>query len=718
MIDRIKRKADRLLNTWRKPDPLGRTPSQLTELRAEAKTLWESDPSGRGISAYREIATTTYPDSRNWFGLAQKLIALSQGRTAAMALEACLDLDPTHYGALELLEESYHQVERSKEDLIPRYAAAVEASSGNARLEAAGYDFFAPNRYMPGMNLLVKSVGVVATELARVESLGPAERDLLDGNLTQLPLLTRTCLLRYYLAHDGSQKAEAVARSLAPEEIPQTSLRLAIRRSLRDGKLRRADRLLVIYRRSNPDDAWSRQMLARVRRDLDPGATVLSPYQLTKRGFPLGRRRTEPAYEQSFDRAFYLLHNSLPFSSAGYATRTHGILTSLRSKGWDVEGMTRVGFPYDMPGGGEIGPIAKADLVDTVPYRRLSTSFEVPPKKPLQGYVKKYSDAIVKLAHEDHPFLIHGASNHWNGLAAVMAARQLGVPSVYEVRGLWEVTRGSRSPEWAAGGMYKFISSMERDAARGADRVITITEALAEELVSRGVSEDKIVLVPNGVDADRFRPVARDRALAAHLGIGDRKVIGYVGSILDYEGIDLLIDAAAILKTRRSDFVVMLVGDGAERDALEASVHALDLDDVVFFTGRVRHEEVEAYYSLVDIAPFPRHALPVCEMVSPLKPLEAMAMGKAVVGSSVQAISEMVLDGQTGLIHEKDNLDSLVSVLEMLLDDDGLRTRLGHQSRKWAEDERNWDRLTETIERVYTELGGRPSPHTANPTGI
>lgn len=692
---------------------MGRTPSQITELREEAKRLWDSDPRGAGIAAYRRLATTTYPEAQNWFVYAQRLIALSEGRIATMALEACLDLAPAHFHALELLEESFYQLDRGEVDLPARYDAAARAAKGNPRLEAVGYDFFAPARHRLGLELLSTSVGVEAVELRRVEEMDVSERDDLLGRVQTVPFGIRIALFRYYLAHDGSQNAERVAEVLDPADIPKVSLRIAIRRSMRAGELRRSERLIRIYRRVDPDDSWSRKLFTRVRRDLNPGAKILSPYQLSRQGFPLGRKRSQPVYEPVRDRSFYLLHNSLPFNSAGYATRTHGILTSLRSKGWDVEGVTRLGFPYDMPGGNEVGSLSPVETVDSVPYRRLSTEFVVPRKNPLQTYISRYSDAVVALAGDERPFLIHAASNHWNGLAAVTAARRLGVPSVFEVRGLWEVTRGSRNPGWADGGMYKFIAAMERDAARGADRVITITEALAEELVARGVQESKIVLVPNGVDSERFKPLERDTALAAQLGVSGKKVIGYIGSILDYEGIDLLLEAAAVLKTRRGDFAVMLVGDGAEREALEAHAHMQGLDDVVLFVGRVPHEDVESYYSLVDIAPFPRHALPVCEMVSPLKPLEAMAMGKAVVGSSVQAISEMIDDGRTGLLHTKDDLDSLVNTLETLLDDESLREALGRQSREWVREQRNWDHLTRTIEDVYAELGG-----VASQTGV
>src|SRR5699024_9209813 len=173
-----------------------------------------------------------------------------------------------------------------------------------------------------------------------------------------------------------------------------------------------------------------------------------------------------------------------------------------------------------------------------------------------------------------------------------------------------------------------------------ADRVITITNALREELIARGVDEHKITVVPNGAETERFRPRARNEELEERLGLKGKNVIGYVGSILDYEGIGLLLDSALRLKAERNDVVFLFIGDGAELAQFRERVESENLGDTVMFTGRVPHHEVEEYYSIMDICPFPRLPLPVTEIVSPLKPFEAMAMEKAVVVSSVAAIED------------------------------------------------------------------------------
>ncbi|WP_169928776.1 glycosyltransferase [Brachybacterium ginsengisoli] len=457
---------------------------------------------------------------------------------------------------------------------------------------------------------------------------------------------------------------------------------------------------------------WSRQESRRAKPSAlsnTPGASATGSVavrnsDLARNGFPLPEMRSEPEYEPRPDHVLYLLHNALPNHSGGYATRTHGLLTELGRIGWDVDGVTRLGYPYDMPKMADVPELPASEVVGEVDYHHLLTGRQIEKKNPMHDYVARYTDALLPLARAERPAILHGASNHWNGLAAVQTGRLLGIPSVYEVRGLWEVTRGSRDPEWGRSDQYRYIARMEADAARGATKVLAITQALKTELVERGVDEAKIVLVPNGVDTERFTPLPRDEELAAQLGVAGKTVIGYVGTIVDYEGLDLLLESAATLKRSREDFHVLIIGDGAKLEELQSSATSQGLDDVVTFTGRVPHEEVERYYSIIDVTPFPRLPLPVCEMVSPLKPFEAMAMGKAVIASDVAALAEIVTPGRNGLLHAKGSADSLTGQLELLLDDHELAARLGGQARDWVVAERDWRQLAATVAEVYAEI--------------
>ncbi|MGP9613485.1 glycosyltransferase [Brachybacterium sp. AOP42-B2-9] len=457
---------------------------------------------------------------------------------------------------------------------------------------------------------------------------------------------------------------------------------------------------------------WSRQESRRARPSDVTGTrtpatnkpTVIRNSDLGRDGFPFPEKHPEPEYEPRPHYVQYLLHNSLPHHSGGYATRTHGLLTELKRKGWDVDGVTRLGYPYDMPGMFEVPDLPPREQVGDITYHHLLTSRELEKKNPMFEYTERYAAALLPLARAERPAILHGAANHWNGLTAVKTANLLGIPSVYEVRGLWEITRASRDPEWGRSDQFKYLARMEADAARGATRVLAITEALKTELVERGVDAEKISIVPNGVDTDRFVPTAPDEELTEELGVRGKTVIGYVGTIVDYEGLDLLLTAARELRRTREDFHVLVIGDGAKLEDLRAAVEADGIGDVVTFTGRVPHEDVERYYSIIDITPFPRLPLPVTEMVSPLKPFEAMAMGKAVVASDVAALKEIVTPGMNGLLHEKGSADSLLEQLTALLDDPELAQRLGRQSRDWVVEHRTWGALSGRIAAVYEEL--------------
>ena len=415
----------------------------------------------------------------------------------------------------------------------------------------------------------------------------------------------------------------------------------------------------------------------------------------------LGQRRVDTT-----DRVIYLLHNTLPWSSSGYASRSHGLLRSLRDEGVDVVGVTRPGFPWDrFTEGGTPSDVPMQDEVEGVLYHRIRSDGARYGKVPLDVYLQSFETAIGEVIDQQNPRLIHAASNFMNGVAGGSAAISHGIPFIYEVRGLWEVTKASRQPSWAGSQEFTFMSNMERDAAIHATTVLTLTEGLRDEMVKRGVDRDKIVLVPNGVDSSRFVPRDPDEALRAELGIGDRLVIGYIGSIVPYEGLDDLIDAVAVLReTHRDRFRVLIIGDGKSLEELREQSANLGLDDYILFTGRVPHEDVERYYSLIDICPFPRKPQPVCELVSPLKPFESMAMCKAVVASNVQALCEIVQDGVTGLLFEKGSTTSLVEALDRLLQDGDLRTDLGLAAREWVVAERDWSSLGQLVRSVYDSV--------------
>ena len=246
---------------------------------------------------------------------------------------------------------------------------------------------------------------------------------------------------------------------------------------------------------------------------------------------------------------------------------------------------------------------------------------------------------------------------------------------------------------------------MEVEAATNATIVVTLTEALKKEMIKRGIASEKIYVISNGADSERFMPLERDRDLEALFQYQNKVVIGYIGSVLEYEGIDYILQASAILKAKGlNNFAVLIVGDGDYLETIKLLCNQLNLQDIVNFTGRVSHQEVERYYSLVDITAYPRKSELVCEMVSPLKPFEAMSMEKCVVCSDVNALKEIVNDGVTGLLHKKDDVEDLARILEVLIENDSLRFKIGKAARNWIKSEKDWQILGKKFIEIYQEL--------------
>lgn len=422
-------------------------------------------------------------------------------------------------------------------------------------------------------------------------------------------------------------------------------------------------------------------------------------------GIPLATRTcrqppTGPA------RIMYCVSQSRPHLSSGYAIRTHEILSELRSRGLDIEVFARDGFPndrWDFAG----APLAKANCkIDDVSYhfcpnRRFGIS-----NRALTEYHNRASARITSQIQDFKPTLIHAASNFSCGLPAADAAAKAGLPFIYEMRGLWHLSRASGEASFAGSAEFQLQDRLEIDCAKKADKVLAITQSLADYIIDRGVDPAKVDILPNAVDADSFTPLDRDAELAEQLQLQGAVVIGYIGSLISYEGLDLLLEAVARVRLLSSvRFKLLVIGDGSESKKLRQLAKQLQIQDIVHFTGRVAHEEVLKYYSLVDIVPLPRRGATVCEIVSPLKPFEAMAMAKTLLVSDVAALAEIVTHGETGIIHKRDDAADLADKLVSLLGDAENRKILGAQAREWVIKNRTWKKVCEQVLATYNELG-------------
>lgn len=419
-------------------------------------------------------------------------------------------------------------------------------------------------------------------------------------------------------------------------------------------------------------------------------------------GWAIPPRQPNPGFLTRASHLLYCLHQSVPHTTNGYSTRSHGIATGLQQAGWKVRATTRPGFPWDSAVSGLRAGYHEAEM-DGVTYAavagwNLNTT-------PLDYYLAEAADHYLREAQTSGAEIIVAASNHITALPALMAARRLGLPFVYEVRGLWEVTQASTQPEWANSERFHLMRKLEQQAAREADLVITLTEELADELASWGVDRQRIVLVPNAVDVDRFAPVEPDAAIADELGLkAGVPVVGYAGSAVAYEGLELLLESLALLKQQGENFVFVLVGDGKVIDTVKERAQALGLEDRCRFTGRVPFDQVPRYLSCMDIMPVPRLSSAVTEMVSALKPLEAMAMGKAVLLSDVSPHKTMAGDNERARLFRKDDAEDLARNLHDLMHDPKERERLGSAARAWVVQERSWAHVTSAYDQALKQV--------------
>ncbi len=453
----------------------------------------------------------------------------------------------------------------------------------------------------------------------------------------------------------------------------------------------------VLRNHSNPNSA---RISSKIRGYLDL-------LDLKNNGLTVDLDHIKSSYVPIPGRVVYVLHNSLPYNSGGYATRSHGLMCGVKKLGWDVQVITRRGYPHDRQGMQNL-PTDNLQIVEDIPYHRLIELEKGYGQTNIASYLQSYAEDLARKVIELRPAIIHAASNHLNGLVANAIAKHFSIPSIYEVRGLWEITRISRQPEFKDSEYFQMMSNLETASASEATYIFAITTALGEEMEKRSSSIQNVGFLPNGVHSNRFVPKPRNLELKSKLGMeSDTIVLGYIGSLVSYEGLDLLLEALPVVKREtNADFKMMIVGDGAYMDKLQTLCTNLGLDNDVIFAGRVPHEEVEDYYSIVDIAPFPRLPLPVTEMVSPLKPFEAMAMEKAVLASNVDALKEIVSHKNTGLLFSKGDSDDLSSKIIQLLENQTLRLDLGKKARIWVEENRDWSIISNALNDVYISLSG------------
>ena len=399
-------------------------------------------------------------------------------------------------------------------------------------------------------------------------------------------------------------------------------------------------------------------------------------------------------------KVLHVLDHSIPLQS-GYTFRTRAILNEQRALGWDT---VQVTGPKHNPG----KAIPDVEQVDGLSFYRCQSGTGILARLPLVGQwsvIHALTRRVIDVGRQEVPDVIHAHSPALNGVAAIRAGKVLGVPVVYEVRGFWEDAAVSHGTSSAGGLRYRLSRAMETWVLRRVDEVTCICEGIRDDLIMRGISLDKITIVPNAVDASRFQPVGeRDSEIESELKLTGKEVVAFIGSFYDYEGLDLLVAAMSKLLSARPNIRLLLVGGGEVVESIRAQVADLGLQNMVIMTGRVPYEVVERYYSVTDVLVYPRKSMRLTELVTPLKPLEAMAQKSMFLASDVGGHKELVHDGITGTLFRADDVDDLVSTLLALFEQRHRWPAIRDAGRDFVEHERNWTNSVANLKAVYQRL--------------
>jgi PEP-CTERM/exosortase A-associated glycosyltransferase len=647
--------------------------------------------------AFREAATLAPSNAVDWLSLARAEERLCRFDESHASVSKTLELRPRwsqaiwHAAVLLArrgpgngvagLLERLGPIERRDRDGLRR-TAVLALSAGHHELALRAAELLLRDDPKDEEGLFARAVAEL--ELGRE----PAARATIESGLGRGGDPALRAAVRFFL-HLG--ETERLREALSRVAVVDADLLVTIGQGLtRRGELKWALDLFERALELEPADERARKWRGKVLGEL----RVLSGR--------VSGLATRTQLSTVSGRVLHMVGRSLPQHVVGYTVRTHYVAKAQRSAGLDARAVTQVGFPWNQG----VTSASMRELHDGVPYYRLRADGDVPVR--IDERLSLNISLVAQLVTELRPAVLHPASDYVNALLALELRRSFGIPVVYEVRGFLEETWLSRQSGLAAAesDQYTGRRDVELRCMREADRVVTLAEVMKEEIVARGVPAGKVTVMPNAVDVEAFVPVGRDDGLAGSLGIGSHElVVGYISSFVGYEGIRYLLEAVAELLERGRPVRAVLVGDGPERASLERLASDLGIAAAVVFTGRIPHEEVLRYYGLIDVFVVPRTAARVSHLVTPLKPFEAMATGRALLVSRVAALEEIVTHGETGLIFEPEDPGSLAGAIESLLDDPGRRQELGAAARDWVCSNRTWQRNGERYRELYDALG-------------
>ena len=383
-------------------------------------------------------------------------------------------------------------------------------------------------------------------------------------------------------------------------------------------------------------------------------------------------------------RILHVLDHSIPLHS-GYTFRTLSILREQRRLGWATDHLTSAKHTA--------GFATEEDVEGWHFYRTpgaAGSASRIPGMAEF-NLMRDLESRLETVARQVRPNIIHAHSPVLNALPALRVGKRLDIPVVYEVRAFWEDAAVDHGTTTEGSLRYRLTRLLETHALRRASHVFTICEGLRKDIVARGIAPDKVTVIPNAVDIESFELGGHaDAALQSQLGLQGCAVVGFIGSFYAYEGLDLLLDALPLLLRQRPEVRLLLVGGGPQEAALRAQAERLGIADKIVFTGRVPHDAVARYYNLIDVLAYPRHSMRLTELVTPLKPLEAMAQGRLLVASDVGGHRELIQHAKTGWLFTAGNAQALAQAVLDLMDRRSEWPQMREAGRRFVEGERHW----------------------------
>jgi len=397
-------------------------------------------------------------------------------------------------------------------------------------------------------------------------------------------------------------------------------------------------------------------------------------------------------------RILHVFDHSIPLHS-GYTFRSYQILREQRALGYETLQVT--GIKHLNPEGPE-------ETVDGLKFYRTTSYNPLFSRLPvLNQYevVRSLKACLRQILKAEKVDVIQAHSPMLNGMAAVAVGAEFNIPVLYEIRAFWEDAAVSHGTCREGDLRYRLTRDFETKVARRADAVTVICNGLKQDLVSRGIPADKITLIPNAVDTGKFSgPGVPDADLRERLGLTDSVVLGFIGSFYDYEGLDILLESLPIIRRDVANVKLLLVGGGPEEDRLKEIVAMLGMDKQVMFTGRVPHDKVQDYYNQVDVFVYPRKKMRLTDLVTPLKPLEAMAQHKLVAASDIGGHNELIEDGKTGVLFAPDSPTLLARKIVDLLQNRENWPAMIAEGRKYVEEVRNWKNSIANYPAIFNKI--------------